>query len=94
MKTAPSVEGKRCPKTPLRSHDGRRLTLGHMSPANFEFRRTAKTRMSTPCRNHGLPTVGVRLASATRPADILASAVADRVEIKLSTLRKMNASRF
>ena len=48
--------------------------IGLMSPAKFEAAHPRERRTPSPCREHGLPTVGVCVAGATPPVDSPASA--------------------
>ncbi len=47
----------------------RHSAIGQMSPAKFEATHIQERRTPTPCREHGLPTVGVCVAGATPPVD-------------------------
>ncbi len=48
----------------------RHSALGHMSPANFERKHRAETCAPSKRSEHGIPTGGVCVASATPPVDI------------------------
>ena len=52
----------------------RHSALSHRSPANFERQHNHRIRIESPAPEHGLPTVGVCVASATPPVDNPASA--------------------
>ena len=55
----------------------RHSALGQTSPANFERKYIENTRTPLPLGQHGIPTVGVRVAGATPPVDSPAPARID-----------------